>query len=76
MEQCRRVNCYPYRTETLVRKALVDALATPCQPLSRVEQWLGLITLYLVLSAMLAGEFAAHQGPVDHFPTKVITRFA
>ena len=58
-----------------MRKALLHALASPSEPLSATEQWLGLITLYLVLSAFLVGHFSANTG-ADHYPTKVITRFA
>ena len=59
-----------------MRKALFDALACPGEPLSRTEQWLGLITLYLVLSAILVGQLSTNSGAVDHYPTKVVTRFA
>jgi hypothetical protein len=32
------------------------------EPLSRVEMWLGVITVYLVLSAFLMGHFSAQTG--------------
>ena len=32
------------------------------EPLSRVEMWIGLITLYLVLGAFLMGQFSADTG--------------
>ena len=32
------------------------------EPLSRVEMWLGVISVYLVLSAFLMGHFSAHTG--------------
>ena len=59
-----------------MRKALFDAFGSPGEPLSRTEQWLGLITLYLVLSAILVGQFTTNRGAADQYPTKVITRFA
>lgn len=59
-----------------MRKALFQSLASPSEPLSRTEQWLGLVTLYLVLSAILMGQFTANSGAADRYPTKVITRFA
>jgi hypothetical protein len=32
------------------------------EPLSRVEMWLGVITVYLVLSAFLMGHFSTQTG--------------
>jgi hypothetical protein len=36
--------------------------------MSRVEMWLGVITLYLVLSAILMGHIAEHAGAADKQP--------
>jgi hypothetical protein len=38
------------------------------EPMSRVEMWLGVITLYLVLSAILMGHIAEHAGAADKQP--------
>ena len=48
-----------------MRKAFVHALTRESEPLSRLEMWLGIITLYLVISAFLMGHFAAHMGAAD-----------
>ena len=38
------------------------------EPMSRVELWLGVITVYLVLSAFLMGHIADHAGAADKQP--------
>jgi hypothetical protein len=48
-----------------MRKALVDALSRESEPLSRVEMWLGIITLYLVISAFVIGHVSGHIGTAD-----------
>ena len=45
-----------------MRSALRDWLATESKPLSRLELWLGIITMYLVLSAYVIGQFAHYTG--------------
>ena len=36
--------------------------------MNRVELWLGVITVYLVLSALLMGHIADHAGAADKQP--------
>ena len=36
--------------------------------MSRLELWLGVITMYLVLSAFLMGQFASHRGAAEKAP--------
>jgi hypothetical protein len=55
--------------KTLVEKFRSDlrllaskATSYQSEPLSRLEMWLGVITVYLVLSAFLMGHFAALTG--------------
>ena len=55
--------------KTLVEKFRSEFRVLACQartyrsePLSRVELWLGVITVYLVLSALLMGQFSARTG--------------
>jgi hypothetical protein len=38
------------------------------EPMSRIEMWLGVITVYLVLSAFLMGHIADHAGAADKQP--------
>ena len=40
-----------------MRKMLVEQLSRPSEPMRRLELWLGVITVYLVLSAFLMGHF-------------------
>jgi hypothetical protein len=48
-----------------MRKALVHALTHESEPLSRVEMWLGIITLYLVICAFVMGHFTRQMGTAD-----------
>lgn len=55
--------------KTLVEKFRSDlrllaskATSYQSEPLSRLEMWLGVITVYLVLSAFLMGHFTARTG--------------
>jgi hypothetical protein len=43
------------------------------EPLSRVEMWLGVITVYLVLSAFLMGHLADHTGAAEKQPLVPVT---
>ena len=43
------------------------------EPMSRVEMWLGVITVYLVLSAILMGHIADHAGAADKQPVVPIS---
>lgn len=48
-----------------MRKTLVDTLTCESEPVSRIELWLGIITLYLVISAFVMGHFSAQTGTAD-----------
>ncbi|HEY5617759.1 MAG TPA: hypothetical protein VIK60_07425 [Vicinamibacterales bacterium] len=59
-----------------MRKALAKALTYESEPLSRVELWLGIITVYLVLSAFFMGRFSAHIGAADEHTVAPVTNRA
>ncbi|MGH9257936.1 MAG: hypothetical protein ACRD3C_25530 [Vicinamibacterales bacterium] len=59
-----------------MRKALRDALAHKSEPLTRLELWLGVITLYLVVSAFLLGRFASHIGAAETAPVVPVSNRA
>ena len=46
------------------------------EPLSRVEMWLGVITVYLVLSAFLMGHFSAQAGAAMKQPVVPVSNRA
>jgi hypothetical protein len=64
----------PLRPGIAMRKTLVERFRSELrllasqartyrsEPLSRVEMWLGVITVYLVLSAFLMGQFSEYTG--------------
>jgi hypothetical protein len=58
------------------RSALFDWLATPAKPLSRLELWLGIITMYLVVTAYFLGLFARYAGTAEGTPIIPITNRA
>jgi hypothetical protein len=43
------------------------------EPLSRVEMWLGVITVYLVLSAFLMDHLSDHTGAAEKQPVVPVT---
>jgi hypothetical protein len=45
-----------------LRSLASNAASYQSEPLSRLEMWLGVITVYLVLSAFLMGQFSDHTG--------------
>jgi hypothetical protein len=46
------------------------------EPLSRVEMWLGVITVYLVLSAFLMGHLSNHAGAAEKQPVAPVSNRA
>jgi hypothetical protein len=48
-----------------MRQALRDWLSTGSEPLTRVELWLGLVTLYLVLGAYAMGYLTSQFGTAE-----------
>ena len=46
------------------------------EPLSRVEMWLGVITVYLVLSAFLMGHLSNHYGAAEKQPVVPVSNRA
>jgi hypothetical protein len=48
-----------------MRKTLVETLTGESEPLSRIEMWLGIITLYLVICAFVMGHLSGHTGTAD-----------
>ena len=60
----------------VMKKALLDKLTRESEPLSRLELWLGVITMYLVLSAFLMGQFASHTGAAEKAPVIPLTNRA
>ena len=71
-----------------MRKALVEILRSrfrslackarsyQSEPLTRVEMWLGVITLYLVLSACLMGHFSGEAGAAETQPVVPVSNRA
>jgi hypothetical protein len=45
-----------------------QAINYDSEPLSRVEMWLGVITVYLVLSAFLMGHLSDQRGAAEKQP--------
>jgi len=45
-----------------MRKMLFEHLNRESEPMSRIELWLGVITVWLVISAFLVGHFSAEMG--------------
>jgi hypothetical protein len=41
---------------------LFEHLSCESEPMSRIELWLGVITVWLVISAFLVGHFSAEMG--------------
>jgi hypothetical protein len=48
-----------------MRKMLVEQLSRPSEPIARLELWLGVLTVYLVLSAFLMGHFSTETGAAE-----------
>jgi hypothetical protein len=63
--------------ENLMRKMLVDVLRRHhSEPVSRVEMWLGIITVYLVLGAYFMGHVSSQMGTAEKTPIVPISNRA
>jgi hypothetical protein len=49
----------------VMRKMLLEQLSRPSEPITRLELWLGVITVYLVLSAFLMGHLSTEMGAAE-----------
>lgn len=59
-----------------MRHTLRDWLAAESEPLTRLELWLGVITMYLVLSAFTMGYLARQFGTAEKTAIVPITNRA